>query len=302
MADTNSSCWVWDTVGSLGIPLPFHAENVKEFSFVNTKVAVHVQHAFQALGLDEHRKLFTPTLWEWPTNDQNLKKLRQCWFPGVHSNIGGSYPDAGISNITLAWMISQFEESDGGILTFDPTYLDWLQDLNNEYYIKQAEPIRPWALGKLYDSAPHNTVKGIVAGLSPVVRTPGRYHVVNDKTGLGTNIPLKNTCEFIHPSVRNRMNSRGIGTEEDSKHVSEVSHLLNAAKGLVGVNWNLNKYSSAALKNYELVESVGVQNGTTGAGGVVWKAKDGGEGLPEEELGRTEIRLLKRSVDMASKL
>ena len=111
-------------LGSLGIPLPFHAEIVKEFSFVNTKVAVHVQHAFQALGLDEHRRLFTPTLWEWPTNDQNLKKLKQCWFPGVHSNIGGSYPDAGISNITLAWMISQFEESDGGILTFDPIYLD----------------------------------------------------------------------------------------------------------------------------------------------------------------------------------
>jgi len=98
------------------------------------------------------------------------------------------------------------------------------------------------------------------------------------------------------------MDSGGLGTEEDSKHVSEVLHLLNAAKGLVGLNWNLNKYSSPALKTYELVESVGVQNGTTGAGGVVWKAKDGSAGLPEEELGRTEIRLLKRSVDMASKL
>ncbi|TVY57918.1 Uncharacterized protein LCER1_G001167 [Lachnellula cervina] len=291
---------VWDTVGSLGIPLPFHAENVKEFSFVNSKVAEHVQHAFQALGLDEHRNLFTPTLWEWPDNDQNLKKLKQCWFPGVHSNVGGSYPDAGISNITLAWMISQLEETDGGILTFDPTYLDWLQDMNNKYYIKQKEPIRPWALGKLYDSAPHNTVKGIFAGLAPIVRTPGRYHVVDDKTGLQTNISLKNTCECIHPSVRIRMDSGGLGTEEDSKHVSEVSHLLNAVKGLVGLTSN--KYSSAALKNYELVESAGVKSEATGASGVIWRAKDGGEGLPEEELGETEVRFLKRSVDTASKV
>ncbi|TVY93792.1 Uncharacterized protein LAWI1_G000955 [Lachnellula willkommii] len=219
---------------------------------------------------------------------------------GVWDTVGGSYPDAGISNITLAWMISQFEETDGGILTFDPAYLDFLQDMNNQYYIKQKEPIRPWALGKLYDSAPHNTVKGIVAGLAPIVRTPGRYHVVDDKTGLQTNIRLKNTCECIHPSVRIRMDSGGLGTEEDSKHVSEVSHLLNAVKGLVGLTSS--KYSSAALKNYDLVESAGVKSEATRASGVAWRARDGGEGLPEEELGRTEVRLLKRSVDVAGKV
>lgn len=55
--------------------------------------------------LREHRNPFYPTLWEWPDSTNSLKTLKQFWFPGTHSNIGGSYADAGISNITLAWMI-----------------------------------------------------------------------------------------------------------------------------------------------------------------------------------------------------
>jgi hypothetical protein len=287
-------------LGSLGIPLPFKDENIKAYSFVNTKVAEHVQHAFHAIALDEHRHLYSPTLWKWADNDKNPNTLKQCWFPFVHFNIGGSYPDAGISNITLAWMISQLEDTDSGILTFDPKYLDWLQHMNNKYYTKQKELIRPWALGTLYNSAPKNTIKGLAEGLASITRTPGRYHEVNDETGLQTNVTLKNTNERIHSSVRIRMDSGGPGLEAESKHTSEVSH-LKTAKNLVGLTSG--EYSSAALKNYELVKSRRVQNeqdhARTGPSGVYWKAKDGLESLPEDTLGRTEVRLLKRSVELA---
>lgn len=94
---------MWKRTGSLGIPLPFERENVKPYSFVNTKVAQSIQYAFQALAIDEKRHYFTPTLWEWPDVPNRLVVLKQCWFPGCHSNIGGSYEDAGIANITLAW-------------------------------------------------------------------------------------------------------------------------------------------------------------------------------------------------------
>jgi len=288
-------------LGSLGIPLPFKEENVKAYSFVNTQVAEHVQHAFHAIALDEHRHLYSPTLWEWPDDDKNLKTLKQCWFPGVHSNIGGSYADAGISNITLAWMISQFEDTDGGILTFDPTYLDYLQDMTDTYYIKQNEPVRPWAMGTLYDSAPKNTIKGFMEGLAPIIRTPGRYNEVDDETGLQTNVRLKNTNECIHPSVRIRIDSGGPGPEDDSEHTSEVSRLLKRAKNFVGLAPDT--YSSAALKNYELVQSPSVQNeinhARTGPSGVYWMAKDGLQPLPEDTLGRTEVRLLRRSGELA---
>ena len=75
-------------IGALGIPNigPLPPQH-REYSFVNTRVAANVEHAFQALALDEHRKAFVPTLWEKPEGPSSLKILRQCWFPGVHSNV-----------------------------------------------------------------------------------------------------------------------------------------------------------------------------------------------------------------------
>jgi hypothetical protein len=198
---------------------------------------------------------------------------------------------------SLAWMISQIEDTDDGILSFDSTYMDWLQEKNDQYYVKQKEPIRPWGLGRIYDSAPMNTVEGFL----PITRKPGRYHEVNDENGRETNIPLKDTGECIHPCVRIRMNMGGLNTEEDPEHTSEVTHLLNKAKRLVGLTST--QYSSAALKNYELVQTSDTKNKKDHARGgpsvAYWKAKDGGASLPEDTLGRTEIRLLKRSVELA---
>jgi hypothetical protein len=33
--------------------------------------------------------------------------LQQCWFPGAHHNIGGGYPDNGLADIALAWMVDR---------------------------------------------------------------------------------------------------------------------------------------------------------------------------------------------------
>jgi hypothetical protein len=73
-----------------------------------------IDYAFQALAIDEKRSNFPPTLWH-KTFDGPAKDLQQCWFPGVHSNIGGqaevprAYGDfEEISDITFAWMVSIF--------------------------------------------------------------------------------------------------------------------------------------------------------------------------------------------------
>jgi hypothetical protein len=116
-----------------------------EYTFVDTKVAPNIQHAFQALALDEHRLPFTPTIWETPDKRTGLD-LKQCWFPGVHANIGGGYPDTMLPNITLVWMISRMMEediiSDAG---FDMNYIRWLWEQNKNYY---AAPAPGWGLGK----------------------------------------------------------------------------------------------------------------------------------------------------------
>ncbi|KAH9869062.1 hypothetical protein J1614_008139 [Plenodomus biglobosus] len=85
---------VWDTVGSLGYPdnvwVDVMARN-KPFAFHNTEIHEQIENAFHALALDEHRKSFAPTLWSLPKNSKT--NLIQCWFPGVHINIGGGSGD-----------------------------------------------------------------------------------------------------------------------------------------------------------------------------------------------------------------
>jgi hypothetical protein len=36
---------------------------------------------------------------------ENSTDLRQVWFPGSHSNVGGGYEDQEIADITLAWSV-----------------------------------------------------------------------------------------------------------------------------------------------------------------------------------------------------
>jgi hypothetical protein len=100
---------VWDTVGSLGIPnitllaklgLP---HSTKEYKFYDTKLSGCIKHAFQALALDEHRRPFSPAVWERNNSDKSLTDLRQVWFPGSHANVGGGWPDQEVANISLAW-------------------------------------------------------------------------------------------------------------------------------------------------------------------------------------------------------
>ncbi|KAK5658153.1 hypothetical protein OQA88_2126 [Cercophora sp. LCS_1] len=102
---------VFDTVGTLGIPpaplLGIHG-SAAQYKFSDTILSSRVQHAFQALALDEPRFAFRPALWEKPDNSPTI--LKQVWFPGSHANIGGGWYDQQIADITLAWMVDQLAD------------------------------------------------------------------------------------------------------------------------------------------------------------------------------------------------
>lgn len=119
--------------------------------------------------------------------------------------MGGSYPDTGIADITLAWIIQQLS----GKLTFDPNYLPQQRDENLAWSKKNNPAIpRPWSCGKVYFSG--SGLQDSLAGASD--RTPGTYRRLDPITGRETNDPLRKTHEFIHPSVRVRRALRGRGT------------------------------------------------------------------------------------------
>ena len=101
---------VWDTVGSLGLPLTIlQWYNRRRYSFYDTKLSSIIEYAYHALAVDERRGVFEPTLWQKSDNQaKNLKQvLEQRWFPGVHSNVGGGYPDDSLSNIALKWLFKK---------------------------------------------------------------------------------------------------------------------------------------------------------------------------------------------------
>ena len=90
---------LWDTVSSVGwvfdpVVLPFSARNP----------SMHIGR--HAISIDERRCYYRQNLWGDPLPQQDIK---QVWFTGVHSDVGGSYPESesGLAKVTLEWMLCE---------------------------------------------------------------------------------------------------------------------------------------------------------------------------------------------------
>jgi uncharacterized protein (DUF2235 family) len=97
---------VWDTVRALGIP-GSSGLVIWRHAFHDHTLGKDVRFARQALSVDENRQVFEPVPWEETPADLASGRIRQVWFPGVHSDIGGGYPESGLSDLALQWMINE---------------------------------------------------------------------------------------------------------------------------------------------------------------------------------------------------
>lgn len=159
---------VWDTVGALGNPLFLNGILSKQNQFHDTDLSTRVSNAFHALAIDEKRKNFEATLWHQQPNSKD-QVLEQVWFPGVHSDVGGGYPEneTGLSDISLTCMLEK------------------AQNLNLNFDSIAMNP-NPMALM-------HESYRGFYTLQHKLFRPIGQ---VDPKKG--------NTNEFIHPSVVER--------------------------------------------------------------------------------------------------
>ena len=96
---------VWDTVGSLGVPLydPADAKKIDVFQFADRALSPKVRNGFHAIAIDEQRGDFEPTLWDARDG------VQQRWFCGAHADVGGGYPTQDLSGFALDWMIGHFK-------------------------------------------------------------------------------------------------------------------------------------------------------------------------------------------------
>jgi len=105
---------MWDTVGTRGIPAlgsrwlqPIAKWLNHRSESHDAKLSTWVDGAFHALAIDEQRAVLEPTLrHQQPgAEDQEPKQeLKQVWFPRVHCDVGGGYPDTSLSGMPLLWM------------------------------------------------------------------------------------------------------------------------------------------------------------------------------------------------------
>jgi uncharacterized protein (DUF2235 family) len=180
---------VWDTVGSYGIPAGFGlgglARRLTSWTkgFHDREFGSHVGVGLHALALDERRRGFPPTAW----TVENGKPLpdghvEQVWFSGVHSNVGGSYPLSGLSDIALIWMMARV--ADLTELEFDKDFI--------------ADNFWPCAACSLYNSVPRWALLDRLL--------PNRRKVLSDR-------PDKYINEMVHWSVIDRLGKIGIVDE-----------------------------------------------------------------------------------------
>jgi len=111
---------VWDTVSALGLPiesldmvissLPFFRHR-----FHNFRLSKAIENAYHALAIDDRRKTFHPMIWDKEIADHQT--MKQVWFCGVHTDVGGGYEEQGLSDIPLMWMTEMAVQN--GLRIFD---------------------------------------------------------------------------------------------------------------------------------------------------------------------------------------
>ncbi|MDO9500714.1 DUF2235 domain-containing protein [Falsiroseomonas sp.] len=110
---------VWDTVGALGVPATLrNSLFAAPYRFHDTEPSKIVLRGRHALAIDERRSSFVPTLW---TGEQPPGcDIRQVWFAGAHSDVGGGYTNRLLAEIPLLWMA---EEAQAAGLQLDSSML-----------------------------------------------------------------------------------------------------------------------------------------------------------------------------------
>jgi uncharacterized protein (DUF2235 family) len=185
----------YDTVAALGLPFKTASiilDGIPGFRhrFHNFTLSESVENAFQALAIDDERKTFSPILWDVET--KSYQKIRQVWFAGMHTDVGGGYEEQNLSDIPLVWMtqmavkqglrifprhkVTIYEDADGVMHNSRGTFLtrlyrrkvrEWPYNRKDKPTVHQSvldrvkykmnkneSPYRPWILNRDYDVEP----------------------------------------------------------------------------------------------------------------------------------------------------
>jgi uncharacterized protein (DUF2235 family) len=114
---------LWDTVDAYGLPMDEMTRGwdqwVWPLSITDHECPDNVEKVCHAVALDDERHTFHPVLLDERKQVEAAKakgrtiqhtdeeKVTQVWFAGVHSNVGGGYPDDSLAHVSLLWMAAE---------------------------------------------------------------------------------------------------------------------------------------------------------------------------------------------------
>lgn len=141
---------VWDTVSSVG-----WVYNAVRFPFTNAGKNPDMKIIRHAVSIDERRAFFRQNSFGDPHDA--TQDVKEVWFAGVHSDVGGSYAEAQsqLSKIALRWMFCEAElaglridqRKKQDILGADPQYaapdpltINQHESLKGAWWIAEAWP------------------------------------------------------------------------------------------------------------------------------------------------------------------
>jgi uncharacterized protein (DUF2235 family) len=135
---------VWDTVKSVGwLNLKARIEMAR---WPFTRKITNVETARLAMALDERRRPFKEYRFDAESVAKSEGRYREMWFAGVHSDVGGFFPDDHeLSDIALAWMVG--EAAGAGLIVDENRYRTVLKPLKFD-----DELPADYALGKIHDN------------------------------------------------------------------------------------------------------------------------------------------------------
>ncbi|MEO6876582.1 MAG: DUF2235 domain-containing protein, partial [Opitutaceae bacterium] len=127
---------VWDTVPT----------NVAAKA-ADWEVPATVGRCVHCMAIDETRNLFVPTVLAYPKS--RCDDMKEVWFPGAHSDVGGGYYNDALARVALSYM---WKNWDSALAAQSLPSLVWRTDLAAQYITTEGLPwLRHQATGLTAD-------------------------------------------------------------------------------------------------------------------------------------------------------
>jgi len=110
---------VFDTVAAMNKPnlLQEDIRPASDVVFENRTISEKIQTAVHLVSSDDKRIAFYPTLMNRDAC------IREVWFPGAHSDVGGGNQAHGLSDISLEFMCERMKQAVEGLEILSPTQI-----------------------------------------------------------------------------------------------------------------------------------------------------------------------------------